>query len=663
MQQTINLKENYKLQDPFPEDPVGIRLLKYFDYQWRHLRGKTVSRLQKVQWRTEKRYFIKKRNLWIDWQKDNIQLGMGFDNECQRVMIDIDKDSFYHPSKDENAYKSILDTLEDIGLCRPVVIRSSYSGGLHIYYFFSEKLNTYQTALLIRTILVSSGFKVIDGKLEIFPNTKVYKKLGEGFSQYKMHRLPLQPESGSVILNPSNLEYIGDSLEKFAQLADESAERQDINHFKRMINLAKTEDKNFWKIRNSRRKVNEWREHLLDFIEEGWTGYHQTNVILGEVAKYFYLFERLRGKALVKRMVEKVKTLRGYYQYCRHQYEIKSRCEEWGRSTEKFYEGFYKKPSRQENYRQMFDRTSKETPNGNEQKSANAQNRIIQAYTHLEKLGTLPSKVKERMEIIIKTAKELAGIGISKNTLFKEKNLPLWHPKHKDRKEILQEELSDTTKSIVQEETRFKPKPREEKEDILKPNNVICFSNEDERILYPSPSKGLEKNSYTNSLVKGNGAASEDLWGEITQKFPLPASHNEIKREHEGEEKKKEEREEEKKEEKRREKEKKEEKLTLKQINEDLTSFFMELIVEYPVQEKFTLIKERLKLIVKAQKQANKESKYFEENKNILPVKIIPNYETQDEWEMQIRMRIFWNSGIDVLKQEVSEWVRLMDIF
>jgi hypothetical protein len=435
------LDQEQDTRDVAPRDPVASKLLPYFDHGWDFIYGKPSK---KIKWRKESRYCLTKRNLWKDWQREDKVIGLGFGNNTRRVMIDIDADSPYHPDNNEDKYRELLDTLHDLGLCSPILIRSSFSGGLHIYYFLNQEVPSYYASYTIEVTLLAKNFVVKNGQLEIFPNTKSYSTKEKSFSSFKAHRLPLQPGMGSCILSSFSLEYKGTSLEKFASMVEMSAQDNDVEHFSRMIELCKENKPRFWDHVKKRNKVSEWKRHLTDFIEDGWTDNHQTNIILCKIGQLQHIFEEKTGKELVQSMVEIATALPGYRQYCRHQHEIERRCSDWAKAVQKFNRILYTHPKREENYQQMFNKTSQETPNQNQQKAKSASNKIEQAYNHLiNTVGEIPKKIGEIVKLIKHTAKELTGEGIAKNTLFKEHNLSIWHPKYRVNNQLKLEETAN----------------------------------------------------------------------------------------------------------------------------------------------------------------------------------------------------------------------------
>jgi hypothetical protein len=173
------------------------QLSQLFHLGFRFIKAKNT---EKPQWETISKYELKDGGFIKDYASVLFLLGVSFGAETLYTLMDIDINSPYHPANNPKAFQKLLHTLEKKGLTHPVLIQSSYSGGIHVYFFFPKKLHTFRVASLIHVTLVNAGFKLRPGHLEIFPNPKPYSTNGK-FSNYKAHRLPLQPESGSYLLD------------------------------------------------------------------------------------------------------------------------------------------------------------------------------------------------------------------------------------------------------------------------------------------------------------------------------------------------------------------------------------------------------------------------------------------------------------------------------
>ena len=288
----------------------------------------------KTNWRTETKYQLRPRTLWRRHQDPKDLIGVCFGEFTHYVVLDIDlMGNPYHPDHNEGAFRNLLGVLEDIGLVRPIVLRSSWSGGLHVFYFFREAVSSFNIACAMQEILKEAGIRVQSGRVELFPNAKGYGKY------YNAHRLPFQPYTGSIILD-DNYEPLTDNLDAFLDLADRTAEFQDIDKINeacdRYGKLVRLE-------RCSRGKgsLKKFENDLLDEFGEGFTAAGQTNHLLLTIGCYGVVFMGLDEdggiEPLVDYLVETITSLDGYEQHCNHQHEIERRAREVAKSSQAFY--------------------------------------------------------------------------------------------------------------------------------------------------------------------------------------------------------------------------------------------------------------------------------------------------------------------------------------
>jgi len=134
-------------------------------------------------------------------------LGKRFGKLTNYLMIDVDINSPFHPRN--MGLKPIFSAMESIGLCRYLVVRSSDSGGLHIYFPLAQPVSAYGLACAAHAALSAANVRVFGGICELFPNRKAYN------AQYNGHRLPLQ--QGSFILD-DDFHCIGNDKAKFLAL-------------------------------------------------------------------------------------------------------------------------------------------------------------------------------------------------------------------------------------------------------------------------------------------------------------------------------------------------------------------------------------------------------------------------------------------------------------
>ena len=278
----------------------------------------------------------------------------------------------------------------------------------------SEPVKTFDLAVALEECLITQDFAIANGKLEIFPNPKPYGV--EKIIHYNGHRLPLQPGTGSCLLD-DDLNPIGDKLDRFFWLWDGAASHQDMDALCEALKIGR--DNRRKKSRRSRRPnstVDAWRADLELEIEEGWSGHGQTNHLLKTIACYAHVFIGLSGDALFTHSLETATQLSGYQQYCRHQHEIEYKVKAWCKAVEKYYWPLGDDPKR--------DTSSGQTPKPsvNQQRAEEAQRRIAEAIATLKQLGTLPDKISDLTQ-------QLAAIAhCSLQTIYKYATL--WHPNH-----------------------------------------------------------------------------------------------------------------------------------------------------------------------------------------------------------------------------------------
>ena len=118
-------------------------------------------------------------------------LGKRFGKLTNYLMIDIDINSPFHPRN--GGLKPILDAMEALGLCRYLLVRSSPSGGLHIYFPLAEPVSSLELACTAHAALTARGVEIVGGQCELFPNKRSFN------AEHHGHRLPLQ--DGSFLLD------------------------------------------------------------------------------------------------------------------------------------------------------------------------------------------------------------------------------------------------------------------------------------------------------------------------------------------------------------------------------------------------------------------------------------------------------------------------------
>ncbi|HEY9658288.1 MAG TPA: hypothetical protein V6C65_07540, partial [Allocoleopsis sp.] len=238
-----------------------------FDYIWAEHPNPAVG----VEWQTESRHPLSDRLI----RQGAYLYGVRFGAETTYCLLDIDAGSLYHPKHDPFAIDRIIAALEPLGLVSYIACTSSYSGGLHLYFPLQQPQSSWQLAIALACLLENAGFKLQPGQLEIFPNPKPYATEGN-LSLFNAHRLPLQ--IGSYLLNKSWQPTWSDP-QTFVQQWTFAQRRNDIDNktLKQIIKQAKR--KHFGISGKAEKFIND----LNAEIELGWTGYGQTNRLLGRI--------------------------------------------------------------------------------------------------------------------------------------------------------------------------------------------------------------------------------------------------------------------------------------------------------------------------------------------------------------------------------------------
>ncbi len=456
-----NRKQNY--QHLTPATVTGQRFTQYYNHGWDFIKNEEGT------WTTINEYPISPREIWDKHQDTHQIIGLRFGSTTKHITLDIDRKGIYHPINDPKPIKTITEALEAIGLCRHVCIQSSESQGIHLIFPLSEAQHTFKAACLVKTTLEAAQLEIKKGQLEIFPNPKRYAKNGQK-SNYNGVRLPLQPNSGSYLLD-EDLNIISDSVEDFLDQMDWAASGQDIETFSSQLDPAYEEykGKKSWKKDGKSRKAQEWEKALEQIVSTGWTGYHQTNELLPKFVAYCIVFQKCVGAKLREAVKQAVINAPGYSQWCRHQHEIDKRVEEVCYYTERneHYLPYCNFPNRSTNYNQTYNPQAMESKVS--KRTEDIQTRLTQTVAHLESKGELPQQVVERRQAIIETAQELFGKGFSCRTLGQKQYRVLWHPKYRlsqstiEKPETAPKPTTVKKTSVSQSNSKKAPRPKREK--------------------------------------------------------------------------------------------------------------------------------------------------------------------------------------------------------
>lgn len=413
--------------EPLPSDPSGKQLCLIFTYLWQAIVGTNAA---DPNWQTLKTYPLRPRVLWRLWQDSAQLVGVRFDTQTRYALIDIDRASSYHPAQDPEALRTIRAALETIGIYRIIVIRSSWSGGLHLYIPLPEAVPTFGLASALQQCLTAQEMTIAAGELEVFPNCKSYAVPGS-FTEYNAHRLPLQPASGSCLLD-AEYNPLSQDLGQFLAQWDTAAAGQDIHELRGAIATARSNRRG--KRHRKTTVVEEWLQDLRTEMEEGWTGHGQTNHLLKTIACYGVVFEGLKGDALTDFVHQTAIHSSGFWQWCAHQSDIGHRATVWARAAEGYYWALGDDRQREGTVHSVEGELS---VSKNLLRAQEAQARIRSIVTSLSDQGVLPEGSTAR-------AKAIASQGaVSLKTLYRYPHL--WHPDHLNPPQTLEPVRSGKT--------------------------------------------------------------------------------------------------------------------------------------------------------------------------------------------------------------------------
>ncbi|MGL5076965.1 MAG: hypothetical protein ACRDBG_14225, partial [Waterburya sp.] len=419
-----------------PVSPVVTKLLEFFSHHWDF-----ILKREGESWYTETRYKLNPRNFESYWQDTEISLGLRFAEQTKFGCLDLDENSANNPLVNPKRYRKLLKTLSKIGIKRTVLIRSSSNRGVHLFFFLPERINSFNLACALFRVLSENCFAIKSGELEIFPNTKRYKKKGEGFSLFNGLRVPMQPGSGATLLDPETFEPVPGGAEKFIELMNSSCARQDLKLLKECCDTARDWYCNFALNKQGR---TQWQKDIEYSLKFGFTGSGQTNDILKNLAnlgRVFYGSNTVPD--LAKFIHERVIDLPGYIDHCGHQDKIEKRAFEWATSAINYWSIWASNPQRTQNFTELW--TLQEQLSGvepevkaahrgrwgwvNQKRSDETKSKLKTILTE-HPLDIMPKGVLKRLNFINEKCQVMFGTKFSRNTLNKPEYRDLWHPKY-----------------------------------------------------------------------------------------------------------------------------------------------------------------------------------------------------------------------------------------
>jgi hypothetical protein len=411
-----------KLVGPLPLSEAGQRLANLFPNGWDWIYAEAPSKGSALEWETIKKYPIPPVELWTLHQNESCIIGIRPDTNTCWGVIDLDAQSKYHPDQDPAALADILNAFEDVGLVRCLINRSSYSGGLHLYFPLPEARNSFAIACLLKYTLEGAGIKLRGGQCEIFPNLKRYVPQGQGFSVYNGLRLPMQPDTGFIPLDQDLNPLVWD-LEDWLDGFEQAAQHQDLEK----LDCAIAHAKDNHRIRGHRntKSLESWAERIEQEKIQGWTGPGQTNDKLMVFACEARVFQGMDSVEAIATYIEQTaKNTPGFNEHSSHTKDLSQRSRDVATWAMRYYWPMGALPSRDTGYHRS---TSTADFSYHQAKREAAQYRIKQTVTELEAQAQLPITATARARAIAEHGK------ISQQTLYKAANLALWHPEHQPR--------------------------------------------------------------------------------------------------------------------------------------------------------------------------------------------------------------------------------------
>jgi hypothetical protein len=403
----------------------GNEFLSLFPHRFDYIWAEHPDLDETVEWKTERRHPLSDRLI----RQGSYLYGVRFGAETNYCLLDIDAGSVYHPKQDPFAISRIVAALEPLGLVNYVACTSSYSSGLHLYFPFQQAQSSWQLAIVLACLLESAGFKIQSGQLEIFPNPKPYATDGS-LSLFNAHRLPMQV--GSYLLDEVWQPIWSDTQTFVVQWKlIQHCNNIDSKALKQILKQAKR--KHFGLTGKAEKFIND----LNAEIELGWTGYGQTNRLLGRITMRAYIFhhtlsgvEPLKGEALVDEIVKTAQSLPGYQEWCRHQHEIEHRAREWARCIENSHYFHFgdriKKPELNPQDPELVAAID-QSPSWNQRQSTAARERIRRAIADLLEKNSLPVQATARFRALLE-------YGIGGASLYRHRDL--WHPSYFDTSDV-----------------------------------------------------------------------------------------------------------------------------------------------------------------------------------------------------------------------------------
>jgi len=455
-----------------PESETAQTFTSFFPYGHKFIYAHSNDAKGKPNWLTERRYPITARRLYDDWQDPNTLIGVRFGTNTAYGMLDIDKNSPYHPHRNEEKFRGILQALEDIGLVRPLIVQSSFSEGLHVYYPLPDQVSSFALACGMKACLKSHGYEIASGVLEIFPNTKAYGTK-ENPTEFNGHRLPLQ--KGSYMLN-DDLQKGRSDLNHFVFVWQMCADSQDMVVLNDAIAEAKA---NYQPPKQSRKTddILKWRDDLEKEIAKGWTDKGQSNQLLYRIGKYARVFLGCADvDAIAKYITKTARATAGFLKFCGDINRLERKAKDIAQWCLKHHFPWGSKKTEQTN----------EVDMSKAERQAERIERIRLAVSELKNTGAMPQTIRGMAYAIAKTA------SVSIETLYDNKEL--WHP------EFTQSSCNASQTKDLSQETPLTDTPIESTENPLQ-SDVTDNPLYEALAISETPLRGQELPNFAKSDV------------------------------------------------------------------------------------------------------------------------------------------------------------------
>jgi hypothetical protein len=317
-------------------------------------------------------------------------LGKRFGVLTNYLMLDIDAGSLYHPRN--GGLQPILDALEKLGLRRCLLIQSSNSTGIHLYFPLSAAVNSWALANAAHAVLSAAGIQITGGQCELFPNRKA---IG---AQHNGHRLPLQ--QGSYLLN-DDYTIASNSKADFLQQWQLAASGQDTGTLTQAI--------------TARAPLTAQRRAYTGALPPiAWTAFGDSNEVMKALVNYGDRYLGLQNVVdLAEWVIAVAPQLPGFAQFASKESKDDLLRSNWAYRWAKSH------------FRKARDYQASISPDHNTEVEREAKWRVMAT---LERLGDVSSLgIKKLWKAISTTAKEWFGTGISWKVFNKYRDLILAH--------------------------------------------------------------------------------------------------------------------------------------------------------------------------------------------------------------------------------------------